>query len=142
MQIARTTTTASTTSTGELALPAAADPAAASDAGQDSVALNATSTVVKLSGEARQRLAEELQGSLTDRIGTDASSAQTTARQRKLMEKLLRRTALLNMDVFSALRDKVRAQLQQKPQTPLIQRQANDEKANQQREDSKPAGPA
>ncbi len=142
MQIARTTTTASTTNTGELALPAAADQAAASDAAQDSVAPNAASTVVKLSGEARQRLAEELQSSLTDRIGTDASSAQMTARQRKLMEKLLRRTALLEMDVFSEMREKVKAQLQRKMPLPPAQRQTADDQLRQQQQDARPPGPA
>ncbi len=137
MLITRTTPTAGT---GELALPAAADPAAASDVGQDSVASNAASSVVKLSGEARQRLAEELQSSLTDRIGTDPSSAQMTARQRKLMEKLLRRTALLEMDVSSEMREKVKAQLQRKMPLPPAQRQTADDQLRQQQQDARPPG--
>ncbi|UIN20549.1 hypothetical protein [Herbaspirillum frisingense] len=137
MLITRTTPTAGT---GELALPAAADPAAASDVGQDSVASNAASTVVKLSGEARQRLAEELQSSLTDRIGTDPSPAQMTARQRKLMEKLLRRTALLEMDVSSEMREKVKAQLQRKMPLPPAQRQTADDQLRQQQQDARPPG--
>lgn len=137
MQITRTTTT----NTEQLALPTASDQAATSAGAPATVAPSVASTVVNLSGEARQHLAEELQNSLASQPGTDSSQAQVQARQRKLMEKLLKRTALLEMDVFSEMREKVKAQLQRKVTLPPAQRQAADDQLLQRQQDARPSVP-
>lgn len=99
------------------------------------------SSVVSLSIQGRQQWAEEMQQVLASQPDMAASQAQTQARLRKMMEKLLKRTALLEMDVFSELREKVKAQLQQKTPLPPAQRQANDDSQLQRQQDAKPSTP-
>ncbi|EIJ46092.1 hypothetical protein GWL_31200 [Herbaspirillum sp. GW103] len=80
------------------------------------------SVVVSLSDQGRRQWAEEMQQALASPLEGAVSQAQL----RKRMEKLLKRTALLEMDVFSELREKVKAQLQQKTPLPPAQRQAKE----------------
>lgn len=99
------------------------------------------SSLVSLSIQGRQQWAEEMQQILASQPDMAASQAQTQAKLRKMMEKLLKRTALLEMDVFSEMREKVKAQLQQKTPLPLAQRQANDDSQLQRQQDAKPSTP-
>ncbi|NUT62945.1 hypothetical protein [Herbaspirillum sp. C9C3] len=90
------------------------------------------SVVVSLSDQGRRQWTEEMQQALASPLEGAVSQAQSQARLRKRMEKLLKRTALLEIDVFSELREKVKAQLQQKTPLPPAQRQANEDRQQRQ----------
>lgn len=97
------------------------------------------SSIVTLSEQARQQSVQDLQQSVLAALPDgQGQPAQMQASQRKQLEKLQKRTALLEMDVFSELREKLRAQLQQKPALPPMQRQAADEQFLQRQRDHLP----
>lgn len=106
------------------------------------------SSIVSLSQQARQQSEQDLQKSmlaaLPDGRAEQAqiqTQIQMQASLRKQLKKLLQRTSLLEMDVFSELREKVRSQLQQKPALPSMQRQAADEQFLQRQRDHLPPSP-
>lgn len=98
------------------------------------------SVVVSLSEQGRRQWTEEMQQALVSPREGAVAQAQSQARLRKRMEKLLKRTALLEMDVFSELREKVKAQLQQKTPLSPAQRRANEERPWQPGPPPRPAG--
>ncbi|MET2988634.1 hypothetical protein G5B88_18995 [Herbaspirillum seropedicae] len=101
------------------------------------------SSIVTLSEQARQQSDQHLQQSVLAALPDGQEQAalmqvQMQASLRKQLDKLLKRTALLEMDVFSELREKLRAQLLQKPVLPPTQRQAADEQFLQRQRDHLP----
>lgn len=128
--------------------------AATTDAPVDAVESTPVSAVVTLSSQGRELAAatgQEATLSLPDLDGiakldealagvpdTSASQARTQAQLAREKDKLKSKFSMLDVDAFRFVRDKLRAQLQQRPAPPAEQQKADEAAQKQRMEDSKP----